>query len=356
MANPKLNYLPQLDALRSFAVFLVLIQHFPGPFPSKIKYGAFGVQLFFVLSGYLITRILLVGRAKAESGASGKGRQILLFYIRRALRIFPLFYFVLLFTAFLNIPPVRETFWWHFFYASNFYLAQLGDWNGCISHLWTLAVEEQFYFVWPCLIFFVPQKHLLKTIVFFVAVGPVFRFMGALTHMNEVALITLPFSNIDSLGLGALLGYLSLNAKDYLATGRKLALAGFFVALPAYAVDFILRKVYDIHSPFQSGYSRTCLALFFVGVIFHASIGLKGIAGKVLSLKPLIYIGKISYGLYIYHNFVPFFVERLWPVFGLEPEFTTNGYFLVHMTATFLIAALSWHLLEKPLNDLKRHF
>ncbi len=352
----KLGYLPQLDALRSFAIFLVLIQHFPGPFPTNIKYGAFGVQLFFVLSGYLITRILLVGRAKAEGGVSDKKGQIFIFYMRRILRIFPLFYFVLIGAAILDFKPVRETFFWHFFYGSNFYFALRGDWYGSISHFWTLAVEEQFYFVWPCIIFFVPYKHLLKTIIAFISIAPIFRFVCAMSGANEVQIITLPFSNVDTLGLGALLGYLSLKSPNYAEIGRKLAMTGFFFGLPAYAVDFFLRKLYTTYSPFQYGYSRTCLALFFVGIVFYASRGVKGVLGNILNFQPLIYIGKISYGLYVYHNFVPPLVDMILRGFGMSTEMPKNIHFLVNLSATFLIAVVSWHLMEKPINDLKRKF
>lgn len=349
-----LRYVPQLDTLRAFAVFMVLIHHFPGPFPEGISYGAFGVQLFFVLSGYLITRILLVGRR--QTGEDGRLAGIRIFYIRRFLRIFPVFYFILFLTALLDIVPVRETFFWHFFYVSNFYFARLGDWHGSVSHFWTLAVEEQFYLVWPFVMFFTPAKLLPKMILAFILAGPVFRFLGAVSGMNEIALITLPLSNVDALGLGALLGYLSLTHERYVELGSRLARWGLWAGLPVYALDFFLRKAYLLRLPVLTGVAKTGLSLFFVGVIFHVSRGVKGPVGRVLSFGPLVYMGRLSYGLYIYHNFTPILMHAIARSFGLETPLPKMAEFGANLFVLAIVAMLSWHLFEKPVNDLKRHW
>ncbi len=147
------SYRPQLDGLRAIAVMAVVFQHFaPSGWSKVIPWGGLGVTLFFVLSGYLITGILLKGREEP-----GMLRH---FYIRRALRIFPVYYATLLIAALLAIPPVRETFWWHAFYLSNVLFALKNSYFGAVSPFWSLAVEQHFYLIWPWVVLFVPRKRL----------------------------------------------------------------------------------------------------------------------------------------------------------------------------------------------------
>ena len=137
---------PQLDGLRAVAVAAVAWSHWERDYQAGIPFGA-GVHLFFVLSGFLITRILLDVRQASDRGAA-----IRAFYIRRALRIFPAFYVTLLLAWIAGVPLVRESLAWHATYLSNVWIFQMDQWPGSISHLWSLAVEEQFYLAWPFLI------------------------------------------------------------------------------------------------------------------------------------------------------------------------------------------------------------
>src|SRR6478735_4517700 len=130
--------LPQLDGLRAIAVGCVMAFHFIPGVEQIAPLGSIGVRLFFVLSGFLITRILLASREQDLATATKS------FYIRRSLRIFPVFYLVLAITWAMNIGPVRSTIGWHVTYLTNAYLFDRGSWHGSISHLWSLAVEEQF--------------------------------------------------------------------------------------------------------------------------------------------------------------------------------------------------------------------
>src|SRR4051812_31238154 len=114
-------YLPQLDGLRAVAILCVLFQHF---YSEALVLGSLGVKLFFALSGFLITGILLKSKYAVESGASSPGDSLRRFYARRFLRIMPLFYLVLVVSALLNLPGVRESFWWHASYLSNVYFAR----------------------------------------------------------------------------------------------------------------------------------------------------------------------------------------------------------------------------------------
>lgn len=133
-----LKYMKQLDGLRAFAVFAVLyVQYLPDKkyWLFGIYWGEFAVRLFFVLSGFLITGILLKCRQYVALEQQTALLVLRQFYIRRFLRIFPLFYITLALAAVINIPPVRETIYWHILYLSNFYVAYLGSWPGSVSHL-----------------------------------------------------------------------------------------------------------------------------------------------------------------------------------------------------------------------------
>ena len=137
----------QLDSLRALAVGGVLFAHFvPAGHPLAalhlLPWGSLGVQLFFVLSGTLITGILLGCKAEVEATRQSVGFSLRRFYARRCLRIFPAYYATLLLTAFTLWPVVRESLPWHLVYASNFYVVRQGGWPDTVAHLWTLSVEE----------------------------------------------------------------------------------------------------------------------------------------------------------------------------------------------------------------------
>jgi|SRR5262249_32105957 len=142
------TYLKQLDGLRCMACFGVLLQHWlpPSNILQRLNVPlADGVYLFFVLSGFLITRILLDCRDHADARESTRGRVLVRFYIRRALRLMPLYFLVVIVTASLSVTGARDALPWHLVYGSNVYYFVRGGFNGPTSHFWTLSVEEQFY-------------------------------------------------------------------------------------------------------------------------------------------------------------------------------------------------------------------
>ncbi len=158
------EHLDQLDTLRAFAVTAVLIRHFWPELQPGLDLGARGVHLFFVLSGFLITGILLRSRALVEDSGRGTGLAIRRFYIRRFLRIFPIYYLVLAVTWALGFPDVRSGIVWHLAYGSNILFAIENQWPPTTAHLWSLSVEEQFYLIWPLLMLLVPRRH-LRTVI-----------------------------------------------------------------------------------------------------------------------------------------------------------------------------------------------
>ena len=188
----------QLDGLRAFAILPVLYTHF---WNDDNWLGSAGVFLFFVLSGYLITGILLRSRTKPSALQN--------FYIRRFLRIAPIYYVTLGLACLIHLPGIRQTFLWHFFYLSNVLFTLKNSWTSpwYTAHLWTLSVEEQFYLVWPFLILFLPSKA-IKPVVWSTIIASIIYQLGAYWFFGfgyirrwDIALLLL----LDKLGLGALL-------------------------------------------------------------------------------------------------------------------------------------------------------
>jgi peptidoglycan/LPS O-acetylase OafA/YrhL len=340
----------QLDALRAFAVFGVLFSHFyqynrPGLRP----FGTWGVRLFFMLSGFLITGILLNCRALSSTRGGGLG-QLRQFYIRRTLRIFPLFYLVVFITAAANIPAVRETFWWLVTYTSNIDFALRGSMNGPISHFWTLAVEEQFYLLWPWLILFVADRYLLPCIVTAIFLAPIYRIAGFLAGWNNLALSVITFACLDSLGIGALLAfyrYKNPTQFRWLGQNRSYNWVGLILLIITMAPTVI---------NLPKSISYLTLAALSAWIIHKASVGVTGPLGYLLEAKPLLYCGKISYGIYVYHNFVPVTVRKFCTQFHLAFPQQPGWHLGVFGTLTILLATLSWTLFEKPINNFKNRF
>jgi peptidoglycan/LPS O-acetylase OafA/YrhL len=188
------GYMIQLDSLRALAVLSVSLLHFtpdvPNSFASSLKpiYLLFhGVPLFFVLSGFLITAILLRCRDIIRSNNQSVGFTLRRFYIRRFLRIFPIYYLTLFVTA-LIFKQVRSAFFWHLTYTTNIMVFLRDAWDTTSTHFWTLSMEEQFYIIWPCIILLAPKKHLLKAILATVLLAVISRFGCYFIGLSEIRL------------------------------------------------------------------------------------------------------------------------------------------------------------------------
>src|SRR5665213_1037330 len=173
-----IGYMPQLDGLRALAVLAVWFEHWGAPPIPGLKYihelGGLGVFLFFVLSGFLITGILLRGREAIETQGIALREVTRTFYIRRFLRILPVYYVVLFSTAIL-LPNTRRLFWWHFTYTTNLWYGV--HWFDYVpgAHFWSLAVEEQFYLAWPWLVLLTPRRFLMKSMIWIAAISAIYR-------------------------------------------------------------------------------------------------------------------------------------------------------------------------------------
>lgn len=341
----------QLDSVRAFAVLTVLVQHFM-PFTERwVELGAIGVRVFFVLSGFLITGILLRARQHVEATGNSKWLALRSFYVRRILRIFPLFYVTLIVMELAGSRPVRESFWWHASYLSNFYFFLRGTGNNSVTHLWSLAVEEQFYLVWPFIILFSPRKYVLPAVILAVITGPLFRAVILLGGGNAWQASVLTPGCLDTLGLGALLA--TLSCQDDQHRKARFVTTALWIGLPLF-VGVIIGSA--LHSSAMWVIPRDVgIGLGSVWLIDRAYVGFGGMTGRVLTFLPLAYLGMISYGIYVTHNFVGGFVTRLFTILRIQQASSITRLSLLFLM-TIAVASASWYILERPINGLKRYF
>ena len=295
-----------MDGLRGIAILLVVFYHNFG-FVKYFFFGWLGVDLFFVLSGFLITDILLKTVNKPGYFKN--------FYAKRVLRIFPLYYLSLI--IFLLILPRINEFpldlsfyvehqWWFWTYLQNWFLIfyDVGYTTTAIQHYWSLAVEEQFYIVWPLVIFLIRKPKILLAItgILLVAVIGTRLYMWTIQikDLNYFGLYT--YTRIDGICIGSMLGILQYMRSPFIKkyfTGLILLLA---------AMNFIfyfINKQYDFTFPYLAIVGYTTFAVLFAIIVHEVIQGENRLLNFLLNIKPLKFFGRISYGLYIFH----------WPVY-----------------------------------------
>jgi peptidoglycan/LPS O-acetylase OafA/YrhL len=357
--------MPQLDTLRFFAVLGVLITHnwgdqnLPWIF-GALSPGTLGVHLFFVLSGFLITGILLDCRSIADATSQNPLFFIRQFYLRRFLRIFPIYYLMIATAVAVNLPPARDIWIWLVTYTSNIYISLHRHWIGHVGHFWTLAVEEQFYIVWPWLMLCVPRKWLVPMASLTIVLAPLYRVFAITNFPNDIAsglftTFTFTFARLDSLGSGAILALVARSGFKREIIQKYLNRFILPIGAISFAALFSLHY-YDISSAPVFICGDILLAMMLCWLVNSASQGFKGILGNLLEFKPFVYLGKISYGIYVYHSFVPLLLVLIFEQCGIDYHKTGLLNFVLLSLVTFGIASLSWHLFELPINDLKRYF
>ena len=347
-------YIPQLDGVRACAVMMVFVSHWiPWSYQGGFPWNNFGVDLFFVLSGFLITDILLHGRRYMEGGEQGLLLTLRQFYVRRALRIFPLYVAFLLVYA-LTVPSfVNELTPWLWTYTLNLFRVLIDNtWEAPISHLWSLSVEEQFYLVWPGVILLTPRRFLLPVLLLSVAIGPATKVILGMNDVSERAIRFFTLSRMDTLALGALLAY-AVHQCGLLpiAKGR---ISGWLIwaGLPLFCVVVGLRAI-GISSTNWLILEMSAETLLCGWVVLRAAQGFQGLIGRFLSSAPLVYLGQISYGLYLLHKPIP----SILGAYGIDTDEIPTGIgFLLYTILAILAASLSWYLFEGPINRLKRNF
>lgn len=351
--SKRIEYMPQLDGLRAIAILLVLYGHFHSTLSQIfIPLAWLGVQLFFVLSGYLITRIILNQRSALQTGQLELSKAIKTFYIRRALRLTPMYYCVLLVFMYFNFDAGKGIWPYLFLYMTNIKIVIDDAWLGMFSHLWSLAAEEQFYLIWPWLIFLLPTKKLPTVLLMIICSGIVFRSLMVSTGQS-IYTNTLLFGVTDALGMGALLALVA-------NSDREMVKKQFFKFLPYFALTGLLGSgfifiQYEWTSTAFRIWAGFLCSLSFTWLVWRASCGFTGVLGYLLGSPPAIFLGKISYGVYVIHAFIPNLLLSL----GVQPDHLPNAidsWFYLIVITTLVLASISWFLIERPANQFKSHF
>jgi peptidoglycan/LPS O-acetylase OafA/YrhL len=233
-------------------------------------------------------------------------------------------------------------------------MAAQGWYIDYFAHFWSLAVEEQYYLVWPWLILLLPQRRLISAALATIAIGPLFRlsFLIAWALWNSEAsplgaYIATPTA-LDSIGMGSLVAIL-LSSES----GRRQLRRWMPVAAPIALV--LAMGLWSLKDPKFLLYD-TATAVFFAWLVYAASRGFGGIPGRVLSAAPLVFVGRISYGVYVYHPLVPPSVKFLIGRLGIVLPTGRWEVAFLYTALTLIVAAISWYLLERPINALKRYF
>ena len=289
-----------LDGLRAIAVLGVVLCHTLDPERHPwSQHGAYGVQLFFVLSGFLITGILIDARRDAEQVAQPMGGVLRSFYARRALRIFPVYYATLLVGALIGVEGMRADLGWNLAYLSNWHVMSDGQF-GAVTHVWSLAVEEQFYLLWPFVVLFAPRRALPWLIGFVIAAALTTRvILTVATDMWSGGIAILTPSVLDSLGLGALLAFVWRESRgaDRIVDGLGV------LAIVLGLVDVAVGR-WGLPRSGIAAVTEMWWSLAFVWLVHRVARERTGAFGRLLTLRPLAYLGTISYGVYLFHLFV----------------------------------------------------
>jgi peptidoglycan/LPS O-acetylase OafA/YrhL len=333
---------PQLDSVRGLAVMVVLLHN-----TDKLEYTGFlarngwmGVDLFFVLSGLLITGILL---DKKQKGGYFRN-----FYARRCLRIWPLYYCALLF-MFVVVPALRPSeahrifeprsmpWWAYFVYLQNFLVPAATGATGLLGVTWSLAVEEQFYAVWPIIVRYFSEAQLRNLAIVLICGSPILRFFLVRRGFN---VYPNTFCRLDGLMAGVLLALAfrskTFSPEAYVRPAWMALLIGSLLALiTAHRVEWAV-------------YSFT--ALSSASFVYLALCSKQKWLQAMMGNRFLIYTGTISYGIYLLEK-IPIDAAQ-----SLHLDEHPILVLLVGAVSSFLLATISWNVLEKPLLRLKRFF
>jgi peptidoglycan/LPS O-acetylase OafA/YrhL len=372
--------MPALDGLRGIAILLVMFHHFeiipPGNQAQAVLYhlsgfGPHGVDLFFVLSGFLITGLLLDSKQHAHYFRN--------FYARRTLRIFPVYYLVVALSIFALPAVIRAvpaaaskmerfataaTDWpWYVFYLSNFLIARTGNWrHPVLGVTWSLAIEEQFYLVWAPVVFFLERRKVEYLALALVVTSLTVRVALLHSGTSWITAYVITPCRFDAIGLGAFLASAMRGSESRWEAiekfSRWLALFGTPVLLGLYGSGI---WSYDRPATMIYGYTPialVCAAWLRLALAPHG----RPLVAAILRNNGLQFFGKYSYSIYLMH--LPLRAAIRDTVFSAAGTHAALGSGLLYQFAFYAVATaavvplalLSWKVFESPLLSFKRFF
>lgn len=351
-------HIPALDGLRGLAILLVLAFHTNRPHSTEVlfRYGWLGVDLFFVLSGFLITRILISSRESPKYFSS--------FYVRRILRIWPVYFALLLVvliferTGVFHYRATLACWLTQLTFTQNWYIALFG-WDSAsywLGPTWSLGIEEQFYVIWPLLIRKLSTKVLKRICFTALLLSPVARALASIYFAHDDGPMLTTFTHFDGICLGSLIALYYVSGAQ-LPSLRALVLSfvvgfGTFALLSARAPQ----AVYDAFA--YSALAVGCAALLLASLP-NTSASFR-LVSSAFSFAPLRFIGKISYCLYLVH-LAAFSIAESHPFQRLLvhiPGHDPHGWsqIVANWLLSFVAATVSWYCYESPILKLKSRF
>ncbi|WP_243375589.1 acyltransferase [Geotalea sp. SG265] len=361
------GFVPALDGIRGYAILLVIIIHTfhtfivnrgysadPGikMLDSIAGFGIYGVDLFFVLSGFLITGILI---NQVNSNNYFKA-----FYIKRVLRIFPLYYIYLL--AIVILVPLLVSYvrfnitslYVYFIYLQNMFYSSGTLQDYLLCHLWSLAVEEHFYLIWPLIVYFIkPKKVIIISIVFIIIAIMLRSYIILYSHIRPSLADRFTLCRIDSIFFGCLLAYglRSISFNNYLHKHKYVMLL--ISGLISLVTSLLL--IWNINENIHHVISYTVYGVFFTAILNVVMfVDTTSLINKIFDNKLAKFFGKYSYSMYIIH--MPITAGLYAIYFEDAPGYAllNAGIFFATTTGLTVIGSLiSWHILEKHFIKLK---
>lgn len=342
------NYINGLNGIRAIAVFFVIISHrFPEKHTLKsFPLGDYGVDIFFVLSGFLISRGLFFQLKYKDNNFNSSIRILKNFFLKRSLRIFPAYYTLLLFlllTKGIIGNNFGENILWYFFYGANYLNYIQNRWFGALAHLWSLSVEEQYYVLFPLLLIFLFRERILLLLSLFIIVGTLYPFFVS----GNSSILTI--SCINAFGIGGLLAYVEIYEKSFIFSFYRCTL---FLSIPI----LLLLIVHNLHNRISFFPERLAISVIAINIITMCILKPNYFVVKILSNRFLNFVGIISYGVYLYHNIVP----KYWNFMLVKLKINSNNVrfsyveFLLQTSFIIVLSYLSWIVLEKPILKLKK--
>lgn len=373
LEKTKVSYFDKIDVIRFIAAMMVVVYHAYERWISTWGYhkfmtvdgdgknlndagkwintfmlnGGFGVDVFFVISGFLITYLLL-----KEKEGFGK-INIFKFYVRRSFRIWPLYYLVILIAPFLVDwlgKSGHPNYWANIFFLNNFDTMETHFWVYPLAHMWSLCVEEHFYLIWPFVIAFVPVKRLMQVLIGLIFLSVMYRgYLVLFTEEPWYGLFLSTFSRFDVLAIGAILGYWHWKSPIKLNIPVSTRLFVYVLFIVAFCNDVVIAWDNFFLACFKKYFYVGIAAFAMINYLFNEKPMFNWANNKVVR-----YFGKVSYGIYVFGLIVlDIIIEKFMIPGGYSNVYL---YWSLVIGSSLIIPIISYELYEKWFLKLKKRF